>query len=186
MNPTRDDDALNWAGDDDPTLASGGADRVAPEPTGLPEGWTIPHQGVSAVHPADTVPPDDSVHPAAIDTADASTADASTADADTSDAGDPALSSVALVGMGIVAGMYLLYSVGWFIGVARLEQTIGDPVAEFMFTLGAWLAVAAPIVWFGVTYWLTTSRPRARLAWLLTGVVVLVPFPFIIGAGAGS
>ena len=186
MNPTRDDDALNWAGDDDPTLASGGADRVGPEPIDLPEGWTIPQQAVSAIQPADTVQPAASVHPAdSVHAATIDTANASTAEADTSDAGDP-LSSVALVGMGIVAGMYLLYSVGWFIGVARIEQTIGDPVAEFMFTLGAWLAVAAPIVWFGVTYWLTTSRPRARLAWLLIGVVVLVPFPFIIGAGAGS
>jgi hypothetical protein len=89
--------------------------------------------------------------------------------------------------MGILAGMYLLYTIGWFIGVSRIRQPVtDDPVAEFMFSLGAWLAVAAPLVWFGATYWLTTARPRARLVWLLVGVLVLAPIPFIIGSGAGA
>ncbi|SDO03510.1 hypothetical protein SAMN05216368_109102 [Cryobacterium flavum] len=171
MNATRDDDALNWAGDDDPTLVPTGSGRAAPEPTGLPEGWTIPEQSVSAQRAVETEP------------ADAGTESDAEPDAEPQSA---AVSSVALVGMGILAGMYLLYTIGWFIGVARIEKPISDPVAEFMFSLGAWLAVAAPLVWFGGTFWLTTSRPRARLVWLLIGVVVLAPLPFIIGSGPGS
>jgi hypothetical protein len=171
MNATRDDDALNWAGDDDSALASPGADRAAPESSGLPEGWTIPEQTASTSHPADIERRSET---------------GTATDADTPHPESPALSSVALVGMGILAGMYLLYTIGWFIGVSRIAKPATDPVAEFMFSLGAWLAVAAPLAWFGVTYWLTTSRPRARLIWLLIGVVVLAPLPFIVGSGAGS
>jgi len=170
MNATRDDDALNWAGDDDPTLAPGDDGRAAPNATSLPEGWTIPHQSVSANPPATT----------------GQTTDAGTSKSDTTEPDGAAPSSVALVGMGILAGMYLLYTIGWFIGVARSAVPVSDPVAEFMFSLGAWLAVAAPPVWFGVTCWLTKGHQRARLAWLLIGVVVLAPLPFIIGSGAGS
>ena len=161
---TRDDDALNWAGDDDPTLAPGRTDRAAPQPAGLPEGWTIP-QPVAQKHAADTD---------------------QTTDAAPTESESSSLSSVALVGMGVLAGMYLLYTIGWFIGVARIEKPVTDPVADFMFSLGAWLAVAAPLVWFGATFWLTTSRPRARLVWLLIGIVVLVPLPFVLGSGVGA
>lgn len=171
MKPTRDDDALNWAGDDDPTLQAGDVDRAAPGPIGLPEGWTVPQPTPGARHPAETeetVDTDDSVtEPEANDEA-------------------PVQSSAALVGMGILGGMYLLYTIGWFIGVARIVQPTSDPVSEFMFSVGAWLAVASPVLWFGVTFWLTTSHPRARLAWLLTGVVLLIPLPFILGPGVGA
>ena len=170
MNPRRDDDALNWAGDDDPTLQAGNTDRARAEPVGLPEGWSFPH--ASADRPVSTD----------------STTDAVPADPDTAQPDGPAASSAALVGMGILAGMYLLYSIGWFIGAARLSSqsmvvSTTDPVVEFMTSLGAWLAVAAPLVWFGSTFWLTMSRPRARRVLLLLGIVVLIPFPFLVGSG---
>ncbi|TFB69088.1 DNA polymerase III subunit gamma/tau [Cryobacterium glaciale] len=175
MNAKRDDDALNWAGDDDPTLTSGSTDRAGLEPVGLPEGWTIPQ--VSADHP---VAPDT--------TTDADTPEPDSAQPGSAQPDSPAVGSAALVGMGILAGIYLLYSIGWFIGAARLSsQTMvvstADPVAEFMTSLGGWLAVAAPLVWFGSTFWLTMSRPRARWFFLLLGVVVLIPFPFLVGSG---
>ena len=175
MNPRRDDDALNWAGDDDPTLHAGSPDLARPEPVGLPEGWTIPQ--VSADHPVATDP-----------TTDADTREPDSAQPDSAQPDSPPVSSAALVGMGILAGMYLLYSIGWFIGAARLSsQTMAvstaDPVAEFMTSLGGWLAVAAPLVWFGATFWLTMSRPRARWGFLILGVVVLIPFPFLVGSG---
>ena len=180
MNATRDDDALNWAGDDDPTLAPGDNGKAAPNTTALPEGWSIPQRTVSADLPAVTGQTTDA------DTAAADTAAADTGESDTTAADGAALSSAALVGMGILAGVYLLYTIGWFIGVARIETSVTDPVTEFMFSLGAWLAVGAPLAWFGATYWLTMSRPRARLIWLLIGVILLAPWPFIIGSGAGS
>ncbi|MBG6212169.1 MAG: hypothetical protein LH475_02375 [Cryobacterium sp.] len=164
----RDDDAVSWAGDDDPTLA----------PVELPEGWTTPGPSYTrdSARSADT----------ARIAGSAGSADAAISAAVDDPADErPAQSSVALVGMGILGGMYLLYTIGWFIGVARIGTPVSDPVNEFMFSLGAWLAVAAPLVWFGVTFWLTTSRQRARLLWLLAGVVLLVPLPLIFGAGVG-
>jgi len=173
MNPTQGDDALNWAGDDDPTLQVGDDNRAATDPVELAEGWTVAEPSSRAHGAGDS---------AAVGDADA-TPNPTPAD----DSDEPvAQSSAALVGLGILGGIYLLYTIGWFIGVSRLNQPISDPVSEFMFSLGSWLAVAAPLVWFGVIFWLTTSRPRARLLWLLAGVVLLAPLSFIVGTGVSA
>ena len=162
MNSPRDDDALGWAGDDDPTLQTGtgttNADGAAAggdvaEP---PEGWTV-------AGPATAV----REHEAAL-------------------AAAAAVSSVALIAMGVFGGVYLLYTIGWVIGVSRIGNPLSDAVGQFMFSLGLWLAVAAPAAWFGATFWLTRTRPRARLGLLLLGVVLLAPLPFIINAGGIS
>ena len=103
--------------------------------------------------------------------------------AETSTSAVAPLSSPALVGLGILAGVYLLYTIGWFIGVGRIENPLTDPLAQFMFSLGTWLAVAAPLVWFASAYWLTRGKPRLRWTWLILGVVLLAPLPFIAGTG---
>ncbi|TFD50486.1 DNA polymerase III subunit gamma/tau [Cryobacterium frigoriphilum] len=163
MNAKPDDDALSWAGENDPTLAAGDA-STRPE---LADGWSTPGTSTG------TTP--DGFHDDSAETSEPAAAQVASAGA-----------SATLVIMGILAGVYLLYTIGWFIGVNRITNPIDDPVSEFMFSLGAWLAVAAPMVWFGVTYWLTTSRPRTRLAWLVLGVVLLAPIPFIFGSGAAA
>ncbi|TFC95182.1 MULTISPECIES: DNA polymerase III subunit gamma/tau [Cryobacterium] len=175
------DDALGWAGDDDPTLVSGdeagAAEHARPaepasgavlapgaDPAGVsaadgsgepPEGWTVtgPASAVEAQAAADAA------------------------------ATRAATSSLALVSLGIFGGIYLLYTIGWFIGAGRIQTPTSDVVSEFMFTLGLWLAVAAPAVWFAVTYWLTRAHPRARFGWLLIGVILLVPLSFVSGPG---
>ncbi|TFC81125.1 DNA polymerase III subunit gamma/tau [Cryobacterium cheniae] len=160
------DDALGWAGDDDPTLVSGDEGGETGTSTGTaadagtgalepPEGWTVagPASAVEAQNAADA----------------ALTRTATT--------------SLALVSLGIFGGIYLLYTIGWFIGVARIQNPQADVLSEFMFSLGLWLAVAAPAVWFAVTFWLTRTHPRARIGWLLLGVVLLAPLPFIAGPG---
>jgi hypothetical protein len=88
--------------------------------------------------------------------------------------------------MGIIAGIYLLYTVGWFISASRVDNPLADPVGAFMFSLGAWLAVAAPVIWFGAAVWLTDGRPRVRYGWLIAGVVLLAPVPVILGVGGVS
>ena len=165
------DDALGWAGDDDPTLVSGDEAVESASPAGPgsvsgsaagedgpgepPEGWTVtgPASAVEAKAAADAA------------------------------ATRAATSSLALVSLGIFGGIYLLYTIGWFIGAGRIQTPISDVVSEFMFTLGLWLAVAAPAVWFAVTFWLTQAHPRARFGWLLIGVILLVPLSFISGPG---
>lgn len=93
------------------------------------------------------------------------------------------MSSPALVGLGILGGVYLLYTIGWVIGVGRLSNPFTDPLAQFMFSLGTWLAVAAPVIWFASSFWLTRGKPRLRWTWLILGVVLLAPLPFIAGSG---
>ncbi len=158
------DDALGWAGDDDPTLVSGdetgGSVRAAGTDADTdslkpPEGWTV-------TGPASAVEEKGAADAALTRTA---------------------TSSLALVSLGIFGGVYLLYTIGWFIGVARIQSPPADALSEFMFSLGLWLAVAAPAVWFAVTFWLTRTHPRARIGWLLLGVVLLVPLSFVSGPG---
>ncbi|MCU1408634.1 MAG: polymerase subunit gamma/tau [Microbacteriaceae bacterium] len=167
MNSEPDDDALTWAGDSDPTLHPqprpadpGGAGRPGPVHAAadaeLPDGWSVPGRTAAAE-------PRTELRPAS-----------------------QAAASAALVGMGILAGIYLLYAIGWFIGVSRTSNPLTDPVGQFMFSLGAWTAVASPLVWFGATFQLTRDRPRTRVVFLLLGVVLLAPLPFIIGAGGAS
>ena len=160
------DDALGWAGDDDPTLVSGdetvGAERSTEPGVEVDSGSGEPPEGWTVAGPASAVEAQNAADAALTRTA---------------------TTSLALVSLGIFGGIYLLYTIGWFIGVARIQNPQADVLSEFMFSLGLWLAVAAPAVWFAVTFWLTRTHPRARIGWLLLGVVLLAPLPFIAGPG---
>lgn len=93
------------------------------------------------------------------------------------------MSSVALVAFGILAGIYLLYSIGWLIAAQRSTPAPTDIVGAAMYTVGLWFAVLAPALWIAATFWVTrTSQSlRARFIALITGAVVLAPWPFIVG-----
>jgi hypothetical protein len=174
MTSARDDDALGWAGDDDPTLVSGrpGAGQPAePVATG------------PASAPATTSPGTDPGTAPAADLPEGWAVTGSPGGYVDVPAGRAPMSSPALVGLGILAGVYLLYTIGWFIGVGRLENSLTDPLARFMFSLGTWLAIAAPAVWFASSFWLTRGKPRLRWTWLILGAVLLAPLPFIAGSG---
>ncbi|WP_411698290.1 hypothetical protein [Conyzicola sp.] len=91
-------------------------------------------------------------------------------------------SSILLVTYGIVAGIFLLYTIGWFTTVR--SNTYVDPSAfgALMTGLGGLLAIAAAPVWFAAVFVLTReSKPITRLLWLLLGLVLLVPIPFVLG-----
>jgi len=178
-----DGDALGWAGDDDPTLQTRSADADARESSrtqvetgtgtgtgtgseaaapasapvyaALPDGWSV--KGPTAAVEADAAAHDSDRSP---------------------------LSSFTLISLGVFGGIYLLFTIGWFIGVNRIGNPLGDALASFMFDLGTWLAVAAPVAWFAVTLWLTRARPRGRILWLLLGVVLLAPLPLLVSGGA--
>jgi hypothetical protein len=89
-----------------------------------------------------------------------------------------------LVTLGILGGVYLLYTVGWVI--IAINPAAAVPVDAFdviMAQLREYLAVVAPLIWFTTTLLLTRGhRPFTRLLWLLIGVVVLVPLPFVLGS----
>jgi hypothetical protein len=88
--------------------------------------------------------------------------------------------SVELVVLGLLGGVYLLYAIGWLIWASTPPVELGDPVAQFMYGLGRWFAVLAPVLWFAAVLWLAAAHPRARLLWLVAGAVLLVPVPFLL------
>ncbi len=89
-------------------------------------------------------------------------------------------SSAELVLLGVLGGVYLLYSIGWLIAGSAAPPRLADPVAQFMYALGRWCAVAAPALWFATVMRLAAGHRRARLIWLIAGALILVPVPFLV------
>lgn len=163
------DDPLSWAGDDEleaPPLP-GSVRRPEPAPERVP---VAPEP-----HPADAtvVEPDGTRH----DASDPLAGDGPDGEAVVAPEG---MGSVALVIHGVLGGIFLLYTIGWF----HLSRTTGsglaatytDVVGRFMFDLGLVLAVAAPVLWFLTTLYLGRGRPVIRVLVLVLGALVLVPW----------
>jgi hypothetical protein len=94
----------------------------------------------------------------------------------------PQMSSFLLVTYGILAGAFLLYSIGWIVAVGRSTVTLPNILSEIMYQFGEFLAIASPLLWFAAVFILTrNSKPIVRLLWLLLGLVLLVPWPFVVG-----
>lgn len=166
MSDRRDDDeALGWAGDDDPTLS----------PVGLPEtGDAETVQDVATTGPtgAKTV----------LDEAEEAEDRAVAKELSDAEAASAQLSSAALIGLGILGGIYLLYTIGWVISFSRYEVASELSLGVFTELVARTLAVAASPLWFVATLLLTQTRGlRYRFLWLVIGVLVLVPWPFLIG-----
>ncbi len=157
MTRDPDDDALSWAGEDDPTLEGAGpkpaADALAP-------GWTPVGGPGTIAEPLDATPeqPENAQDAAAG-------------------------SSIVLIVLGILGGVYLLYTIGWAITAGRTPNSAVDLVGQFMFTVGLWLAVLAPAGWFALVFWQTRGRALRRVLLLVLGALVLVPLPFVLGPG---
>ncbi|MDZ8172277.1 DNA polymerase III subunit gamma/tau [Microbacterium xanthum] len=193
MTP-RERDALSWDGDDDPTLDVGAsaADPVdVPEeasessagnarPFDLPPGYTAVGRGSDGIGTPDR----ESAEGAEPAPSDDARDDSSGADEEPAPIGN-----AALIALGVLGGVYLLYTVGWIVGGLRLQDVIPfllpeTAVARVAYTFALWIAVATPALWFAGTVLLTRrSRTWIRFVWLAVGVVLLVPWPFaMIGA----
>ncbi|MFV0319106.1 MAG: DNA polymerase III subunit gamma/tau [Microbacterium sp.] len=151
------DDALTWDGDDDPTP------EVGDTPPALPEGYTAVGKGSETVG---RIEPDGTVTMPA----------------------DPApMGNAALVGLGVLGGVYLLFTVGWVVGGLRLGGVAQFLVSPTIYNVALWLAVLAAPIWFGVTFLLTReSKTWVRIVWLLAGAVLLVPWPFAMVGAVGQ
>lgn len=175
MSTPRDDDALSWGGDDDPTLDVGrtrntavgpGDEDVSVDaptaPPALPDGYTAVGKGSAEVGHID-------------------------ADGTVALPEEPVqMSNTVLVTLGILAGAYLLFTIGWVIGGLRLQGTAEFLVSPVGYTVAFWLAVAAPAVWFLTVFVLTrTSRAWIRVLLLIGGLALLVPWPFILIGAVG-
>jgi len=194
-----DDDALSWEGDDDPTLDTGGgaaADDAVPgtdpapadpatavESAADPEPAAVPAPVERAAEPA-AVDPEPELAPAA--TAPATAEPAGTEEAGAADdADDPRrLGDAALVSLGVLGGVYLLWTIGWVLGTLRLREWIEittGAVADAMFHGSMVLGILAPAIWFGTAWYLTRRRPTwVRIGAIVLGVIVLVPWPFVM------
>jgi hypothetical protein len=151
-----DDDALTWAGARDPSLYET-PEVKAPKPSKAPK----------AAKPEMSLP---------------ATAPSGAADVEADDELPPATSSVVLIALGLLGGIYLLYTVGWFISWQRLVYTDPDALELGAFRAQQVLAVVAAPLWFGATLFFTRERkPAVRLLWLVIGAVVLVPWSFTFG-----
>lgn len=156
------DDALSWDGDDDPTLDVGAA-RPAPQ---RPAPGAAPAAAVRRSGDPGRVERDDTV---------------------TAPKERASLGNGALLALGVLAGAYLLYTVGWVIGGLRLQGSAQYLVADVMFQGSLWLAILAPALWFATVLLLTRrSRHWLRFAWLAVGVALLVPWPFIMVGAVGQ
>ena len=177
----RDDDALTWDGDDDPTLDVGSVDAAEPvdaapatgETAALPEGWSAVGRGSEGVATADA--------------ADPAAREASEPEPAAADGHRAPMGNVELVTLGVIGGFSLLYAIGWLIGALRLQDTAEFLVSPIAYQVSIWLAAAAPLVWFVTVYLLTAgARTWVRFLWLIGGVVLLVPWPFIMVGAIGQ
>ena len=196
-----DEEALSWEGDDDatpPRAPRRGAARgsAAPHEGGAdapPPGWRAVGRGSERIaggdEAADAGDPD-AAGADARDVPGAGALDASPAERrDERPAGGreerPAsMGNAALVAFGVLAGVYALYTVGWLLGGLRLRDRIEGStgaVADVMFQGALWLGVLAPAIWFLTTAYVTRGGPAwRRFAGLALGVVLLVPWPFVM------
>lgn len=94
------------------------------------------------------------------------------------------LSAGALVALGVIGGLYLLYTWVWFswashyasvnAAVAESSGAIGSVLQQIVF----WAAPFAPALWFFSVLTLNRGgRVRTTVLWLLVGAIVLVPLP---------
>ncbi|KDA05769.1 hypothetical protein DC31_15335 [Microbacterium sp. CH12i] len=97
------------------------------------------------------------------------------------------LSTPMLLLVGIVGGIYLLYTVGWIIGGLNLQGSAMFLIPGVMYQIALWAAVLAPALWFGAV-WLLTRRSAGwmRVLGFLGGVLLLVPWPFVMTGVTGA
>jgi hypothetical protein len=177
---TEDDEALAWAGDNDERLTTGSTSKSPvrkrrASPSSSPEG-EVAAAADSAAAGSQRVVGEAWTPSAVLPSTDGSTD--SDSDADEEDA-PKGLSSSEGVFIGILGGIYLLFSAAWIVTALGDPVQIEDPLGSFMFILGLWLAAAAPAAWFAAM--LVFGRRRSflwRFAMLALGAVLVIPWPY--------
>lgn len=154
MSADEDDEALSWAGDRDATHVDS---PLAPKPAKVPR------------QRRQTVGSD-------------STGSDVAAEVPGGEALPAGTSAALLVTMGILAGIYLLYTVGWVITVQHTRTTAAPPLEEAALIVKEYCAILVSPLWFAATLLLTRNHSSTRrLVWLVIGAIILVPWPFVFG-----
>lgn len=99
----------------------------------------------------------------------------------------PSVGNAALIGLGIVGGIFLIYTIGWIVTGLRLQSLATVIVADAMFVPWLWLAALAPALWFTAVWVLTKDAAMwLRMLLLVAGIVLLVPWPFFMVGTVGA
>ncbi len=79
-------------------------------------------------------------------------------------------------------GLYVIWALGWVLGLAnQTVQPLDGVLDQVMFRVGDFLAYIATPLWFVGVLWLGTNwSVRARAGVLLAGLIILIPWPFIL------
>lgn len=154
MTSDGDDDALSWDGDD--ALDGRRPEARRPEMRRRPASEPVP------------------VVPAAREPAPMREAGAGD--------GPDAVGTATLLLLGILGGVYLLFTVGWVIGGVRMQAPVMFTLPAFLYQGALWLGVLAPSLWFGAALVATRgAKDWVRIVWLVAGAALLVPWPFVAG-----
>lgn len=169
---TEDDEALAWAGDNDERLTTGSTSK-SPVRKRRASPSSSPEEGIPS---ANAAAPAQRVVGEAWAPSDALPSNATGTDDDDVPRG---MSSREGVLMGILGGIYLLFSAAWIVTALGDPVQIADPLGSFMFILGLWLAAAAPAAWFAAM--LVFGRHRSflwRFSMLALGAILVIPWPY--------
>ena len=195
MTRGTDDDALAWSGDDDPTLDVGANPAATVPPADRePEPEPEPDTGVeSEARPdASTADAEPKALPDGFTAVGKGSDEVGHVHADgsiTMPGGRRPMGNATLITLGILGGVYLIYAIGWVIGGLRLQGVPRNAylLTDLMYQGAFWLAVLAPLLWFGTVFLLTMrSKPWARFAWLIAGAALLLPWPFVMIGTVGQ
>lgn len=97
------------------------------------------------------------------------------------------IGTATLVMLGILGGVYLLYTVGWVIGGVGMQAKAMFMLPAPLYLASMWIAVLAPALWFVATLVLTRGgRDWVRISALVVGAALLVPWPFVVAGGGGA
>jgi hypothetical protein len=172
MSTDPDDDALSWGDEKDPTYVESPG-RI-PADTGAVTARLTPKER------RERAARDDQAANQAAGSSEAPGTSSPTAPAD--DDEPQGMSSLMLLSLGLLGGIYLLYTVGWFVSAQRTDSL---PVGIFdvvMAEIRIGLSVTAPALWFGATLLFTRKqKPAVRILALILGVLFLLPLPFALG-----
>lgn len=158
------DDAFSWEGDDEhpaaPRRKPSAGETAKPA---LPDGWNAVGKDSESVGRVE--------------------ADGTVVEPDEPEG----LSTPILLLVGIVGGVYLLYTIGWIIGGLNLQAGALFLVPTVMYQVAVWAAVLAPALWFGAVWMLTRhSAAWIRVVGFIAGIALLVPWPFVMTGAVGA
>ena len=84
----------------------------------------------------------------------------------------------------VLGGVYVMWALAWVIGLANQPQPQFTGVVDaVMASFGQFLCYVATPLWFVAVLWMGAEwSPRKRGGVLLLGLLVLMPWPFVLPA----